>query len=521
MANSTTKKTGIINIFIEIIESLGNKLPHPFWLFVFLCVITLVASSIFSYFDVSVEYMSAQATGTAMTTVKVENLLSYPEMRNFLSNLVKTYITFPPLGLVLVMMMGVGLIEQTGLLSSLIRKMILQAPPFVVTAVLMFVGINSSIASDAGILFTPTIGAAVFKALGRNPWLGVIAGYAAASGGLSASLFISGSDVVLAGITESAAKSMNIAGSTSPVINWYFMSAMTIILTVVLTIVTEKVLAKLVDDNQIEIKEHEKSQYELTQDEKRGLLYSGIAVVIAIAVILFLSLPENSFFRNDSGQFLPKSPLMSSVLPIIFSVFFVTGTAYGVGAKVITKLEDIPKLMQKELLGMTSIFVTMFPASMFVYLFGRSKLATIVAVKGADRIKDLDIGAIPLLILLILLCTVLNLLMGSSSAKWLILAPIFIPMFSMVGFSPALTQAAYRIGDGSTNIISPIAGAVPVILGLLEQYKPDNYNKKIGVGTMISLELPFTVTLLAVQTIAIIIWFTFNIPLGPGASVFC
>lgn len=515
------EKRSFINTFIGVVESLGNKLPHPFWLFITLCAIIMVASAIFSHLGTSVTYMSAAATGTKMTTVKVENLLSYPEMRTFLANLVKTYISFPPLGLVLVMMMGVGLIEQTGLLSALIRKLVLQAPPYVVTAVLMFVGINSSIASDAGILFTPTIGAAIFKALGRNPWIGIIAGYAAASGGISASIFISGSDVVLSGITESAAKAMNIPGSTSPVINWYFMTTMTLLLTFVLAFVAEKVLVKLVGDERTEMKEIEKKQYELSDNEKRGLVFSGIAIVIWIGVLLFLSLPENSFFRNETGGFLPKSPLMSSVLPIIFSIFFITGTAYGVGSKVITKLEDIPKLMQKELLGMTSVFVTMFPASMFVYLFGRSKLATIIAVKGAELIKGLNIGPIPLIILLIIMCTCLNLLMGSASAKWLILAPIFIPMFSMVGFSPALTQAAYRIGDGSTNIISPIAGAVPVILGLLEQYKPENYNRKIGVGTIISLELPFTITLLIVQGISIILWFIFDLPLGPGATVFC
>jgi len=520
MENKTTEKSTFIGAFIKVIETLGNKLPHPFWLFILLGIITLILSFIFSKMGVSVKYMSAAATGTEETTVTVVNLLSYSEMRTFLANLVKNYISFPPLGLVLVMMMGVGLIEQTGFLSALIRKMVLQAPPFIVTAVLIFVGINSSIASDAGILFTPTIGAAIFKALGRNPWIGVISGYAAASGGLSASLFIAGSDVTLSGITESAAKAMNVAGSTSPVINWYFMSAMTILLTIALTFVTEKVLTKLINDEKTEIKESEKTKYELTADEKKGLFYAGIAVIICIALLLFLSLPEKAFFRNENGRFLPKSPLMSSVLPIIFVAFFVIGTAYGIGAKVITKLEDIPKLMQKELLGMTSIFVTMFPASMFVYLFGRSKLATILAVKGAEAIKGLNIGQIPLIILLVLMCTCLNLLMGSASAKWLILAPIFVPMFSIVGFSPALTQVAYRIGDGATNIISPIAGAVPVILGLLEQYKVDDYNKKIGVGTIISLELPFTITLLLVQTIALIFWVKFNLPLGPGAGVF-
>ncbi len=167
---------------------------------------------------------------------------------------------------------------------------------------------------------------------------------------------------------------------------------------------------------------------------------------------------------------------------------------------------------------MTSIFPTMFTASIFVTLFNASKIATIIAVKGSDFLQALDIPSIILIILLILLCTVLNLFIGSSSAKWLILAPVFVPMFAMMGFSPALTQVAYRIGDGATNIISPIAGAVPVILGLLEDYKPDNYNKDVGLGTMISLELPFTFTLLIVQTISLIIWFVLGIPLGPGAG---
>lgn len=513
-------KNIFFNKFIEVIEIIGNKLPHPFWLFTFLCILTLIASTFFSYLGTSVEYLSAQAEGAEMMIVKVQNLLSYAEMREFLSNLVKTYITFPPLGLVVVMMMGVAFIEQTGLLSSLIRKMILKAPSYIVTSILIFIGINSSIASDAGILFTPTIGAVIFKALGRNPWIGIITGYAAASGGLSASLFISSTDVVLAGITESAAKAMNILGATSPVINWYFMSAMTIVLTIVLTIVTEKILVKILDEPfSTNIEKNEKLKYELTKNENRGLFYAGISFIIFIFIILYLSIPINSFFRNDIGTFLPKSPLMSSILPIIFSIFFISGTAYGIGAKTITKLEDIPKLMQKQLNGMTSILVTMFPASMFVYLFGRSKLAVIIAVKGADRIKNLEIGAVPLIILLVLLCTLLNLFIGSASAKWLILAPIFVPMFSIVGFSPALTQAAYRIGDGGTNIISPIAGAVPIILGLLEQYKSENYNKKIGVGTMISLELPFSITLIVIQTGALILWLIFNIPLGPNANV--
>ncbi|MGL4988800.1 MAG: AbgT family transporter, partial [Cetobacterium sp.] len=382
---------------------------------------------------------------------------------------------------------------------------------------LVFVGINASIASDAGLLFTPTIGAAIFKSLGRNPWIGIIAGYAAASGGISASLFVSGSDIVLSGITESAASGIINKGNISPLMNWYFMVAATLVLTVVLTIFTEKFLVKVIGDTKNSQNEKEKSKYELTSLEKKGLRYTGVAFLFYIGIILYLSIPNSSFFRNDSGSFLPKSPLLSSILPLLFFLFFILGSAYGVGAKKIKTLTEIPKMMQKQMIGITGVLVTMLPASMFVYLFGVSKLAIIIAVNGADIIKKLDIGGIPLILLLVLLCTTLNLFMGSASAKWLILAPIFVPLFSMVGFSPALTQVAYRIGDGASNIISPIASAVPLIIGLLEQYKPEGSDKKVGVGTIIALELPFTFVLILTQVLMLIIWYMFDIPLGPGA----
>lgn len=519
-ASTEIKKNSknFIEIFIQGIERLGNKLPHPFWIFIILCTFTLLASAILSYLDTSVTYVSAVAGQESKEMiVKVVNLLTKEQMRNFLTNFVKTYINFPPLSVVIVMMLGVALIEQTGFISALIRRAVLYAPSYVVTAVLVFVGINASIASDAGLLFTPTIGAAVFKALGRNPWIGIIAGYAAASGGISASLFIASSDIVLSGITESAAIGIANKGNISPVMNWYFMVSATFMLTIILTLFTEKFLVKILGENNLLQNIEEKTKYELTALEKRGLKFAGISLIICIGIVLSLTLPQESFFRNELGNFLPKSPLMSSILPLIFFQFMFIGTSYGIGAKIIKKAGDIPKMMQKQMAGMTGILVTMLPASMFVYLFGASKLATIIAVNGADFIKKLNIGGIPLIIILVLLCSMLNLVMGSSSAKWLILAPIFVPMFSMVGFSPALTQVAYRIGDGASNIISPIASAVPLIIGLLEQYKPEGSDKQVGVGTMIALELPYTVVLITSQVIMLILWYVFNFPLGPGA----
>ncbi len=284
-----------------------------------------------------------------MTEVGVVNLLSFDYLREFLSNLIKNYISFPPLGVVLIMMMGVALIEQTGLLNAFIKRLILGAPDYLVTAILVFIGINSSIASDAGILFTPAIGAVVFNSLGRNPWVGIIVGYAAASGGLSASLFISNSDVLLAGITESVVTGMNIEGSTTPLINYYFMAAMTILLTIFITLVAEKFLVKYLGNQGKRDLSHISADAELTDIERKGLKYAGFGLILFVVVMAILTVPKDAFFRNENGGFLPKSPLISSVMPIIFMLFFTVGTLYGIGAKTITKAGDIPRHIQQEL----------------------------------------------------------------------------------------------------------------------------------------------------------------------------
>lgn len=502
--------------FIQGIEKIGNKLPHPFWIFVILTLIILFSSFIVAKLGVTVTYITAKAGEAPQEiSVSVVNLLSFPEMREYIQNFSRNYVTFPSLGPVMIMLMGVGLIEQTGFISTVIKKVITSAHPYIATGVLAFVGVNSNIASDAGLLIAPTIGAAVFKAMGRNPWIGIITGYAAASGGISANLFISNLDVNLAGITESTARSMNISGGINPLMNWYFMATATFVIAISVAFLAEKYLVKIIGDTPL--KNLEKGGSIVTTDEERkGLKMAGLAFILFTFIILILTLPENAFFRNSSGKFLPASPLLSSVTPILFLLFSIVGTAYGVGAGTIKSFKQVPLMMQKQLQGTASYFITVLPASAFIYFFGRSRLTTILAVQGADWLKDINLGGVPLIIMLILLCSVMNLIMGSSAAKWLILAPIFIPMFSMVGFSPALTQVAFRIGDSATNIISPIAGAVPFILALLEQYKPEGSKEKVGIGTIIALELPFTILLFTIQTGMLIIWYLLRLPLGPG-----
>lgn len=475
----STPSEGIFSRFIRAIEVIGNKLPHPFWIFVYLIALVLLLSAVFSGLGTSVTYMAAKAgEAPKEVTVGVQNLISFEAMRPFLSNFVKTYINFTPLGLVLTMMLGIGLIEQTGMISALMRKTLLKAPPYLVTAAFAFVAVNANLASNAGSIFTPAIGAAVFKALGRNPWIGVIVGFAGASGGFTANLFVAGTDALLAGITESAAKGMGIVAPTHPLINWYFLAASTFVITFVTTFVTEKFTVRYLDpEGATDSSDLEK--FAITPEENKGLRYALKALVVYVIVILILTLPSGAFFKNKSGAILPNSPFMSSLVPIIFFLFFFVGSAYGYGAGTIKNKDDIPKMMQKSLAGSLTFMVISLPASMFIELFNQSSLTTIIAVKGAEALKALNLGGIPLLLMFVLLCTFINLFLTSGAAKWLILAPIFVPMFAVMGFSPALTQAAYRIGDSSTNIISPLYYAIPVCIGLMEQYRTEK-NKEIG-----------------------------------------
>lgn len=513
-----TRRVGGFEKFIKWIEVIGNKLPHPFWLFVYLAIIVMVISFFLSKAGVSVTYMAAgRGDATAKeTTVVAVNLISYGSMRAFMTNFVKTYINFAPLGLVMVMTLGIGLLEQSGLISAFMRKTILGAPSWAVSATLAVVGINANLASDAGIIFTPAIGGAVFKALGRNPWVGVITGFAAGCGGFTANFFVAGTDVLLAGITESVVRSIGVDAPTHPLINWYFLIVSTLVLTAATTIVTEKFTAKVLGDTGSQLSEADVTEHAVTGDENRGLRWAAVATVVFLLALVALTVPQGSFFRNpETGNIVPTSPLISGIIAVLFFYFFFTGIAYGVGAKVIKSMDDIPKLMQKGLAGGLSFLVVVLPASMFVQLFADSNLTTILAVKGAEGLKAMHLGGVPLLLLFILLCTFVNLFMISGSAKWLILAPIFVPMFSVVGFSPALTQMAYRIGDSSTNIISPLSYYMPVIIGLMEQYRPQGNTQDVGIGTVISLAMPYSLAYLGCFTLQLIVWYLLNLPLGP------
>jgi aminobenzoyl-glutamate transport protein len=399
------------------------------------------------------------------------------------------------------------------------RKTILGAPAFMITGVLALVGCNAHMASDAGILLMPLIGASVFKAIGVNPWIGIIVGYSTANAGFASGFALAGTDALLSGITQSAAEGMGVSGPTHPMINYYFSFVSVITLTLATVFVTEKFMKKHLGEVALERDENELQKHKLTDDENRGLFFALVTFVLYAAAVLYLTVPQNSLFRAPDGTLVPRSPLLSGIMMLLFLFFSLEGIAYGVGARVIKSFNDVPKLMGDGLRGSVGFMVVVLPAAIFVEMFNASRLGVILSVHGANWLKSLDVGTSTILIVFVVVVIFLDLLVVSGSAKWLILAPIFVPMLAQLGMPPALVQMAYRVGDSVINPMSPISPYMPVILGLMDQYRPTGQTKDAGIGTLLSLCLPYSAIYIVVLLLQLVIWYSLGLPLGPGVPV--
>ena len=505
--------------FLGWVAKVGNKLPNPFMLFFALAVLTLVLSWLLSVMGVSVTYMAASAGGGPLkeTTVHVQNLLTAKYFQSFIKDFVRIYITFAPLGIVMVTMLGIGYVQDSGFFDAFMRKTLLRCPAFMVTFAIALMGICANISGNAGIIISTTLAAAIFASLGRNPILGAVLGYAAGHGGFTANLMITADDALLSGITKAAADSAGIVAPIGPLMNWYFMIPATIVLACVATFVTEFVMPRYVSTGG-KISSEALAEQQLTPDQERGLRWSLYAFLIFLALALIGTVPANGILRNADGTFLPNSPLTNGVVFLIVMLFFFVGTGYGLGAKTITSQHQVPKLMAGGLRDSLIYFVVCFPAAYFIHFFGSSKLSVILSVKGAIMLQQLNFTGMPLAVSFIFLVTFLNMFLTSGSAKWMILAPIFVPMFATVGFSPALTQMCYRIGDTSTNPIAPINYFIPIIIMIMERYKEES-DGEIGIGNVISMTLPYSIGYLICLIVMMCLWMLFSMPLGPGAPM--
>ncbi|MCG8477390.1 MAG: AbgT family transporter [Cytophagales bacterium] len=505
-ANTPQPSKGAISRFLNIVEKAGNALPHPATLFAGFAVLVVIISGITSLFDISA---TNPATGEVITPV---NLLSIKGFHKILTELVRNFTGFAPLGVVLVALLGIGIAEGSGLIGALIRKMVLSAPKNLMTFMIVFAGIISNTASEVGYVLLVPLAAVIFQGLGRHPIAGLAAAFAGVSGGYSANLLLGTIDPLLSGISQEASAIISEGYTVNPAANYYFMFASTFIIAVAGTWITEKIVIPRLGLYEGEAQAEEIQH--LTVQEKRGLRYAGIASLLFVAFILIGVIPEGGFLRDPETGSILKSPLMKGIVSFIFFIAGAAGIAYGIGAKTIKNDSDVMNGMAESMKTLGSYIVLVFFAAQFVAYFKWTNLGVIFAIKGAEVLQALNLGIIPLMIAFILLTALINLVMGSASAKWTLMAPVFIPMFMLLGISPELTQLVYRIGDSVTNIISPMMSYFALIVAFIQRY-----DKKAGIGTVVATMLPYTLTFLIVWTILLIVWMYIGLPIGPDSPI--
>lgn len=519
----TKQKHGLFQKFLDFVEWLGNKLPHPVTLFIMLAVLTLLASAVLSMFDVSVTH-----PGEGNETVEVTNLLNGEGISYIFESMTDNFINFAPLGVVLLTMLGIGVAERSGLIGAALKGFVLAIPKNLITAGLVFAGVMSSVASDAGYVVLPPLGALIYLALGRHPLAGLAAAFAGVSGGFSANLLLSGTDVMLAELTSAAATVIDpaYADSINVAMNWYFIAASVFLLTLVGWFVSAKIVEPRLGTFTMS-KEHEEElagdeaadMQSLKPIEKKGLIWAGVAIVIALILAALLVVFPSSPMRgpDDLGSYMDtiiQSPFMSSLVPIIAILFFIPGVVYGIVTKEIKNDKDVANQMTDTMASMGMFIVLAFAAGQFVAYFTESNIGIVIGVYGAELLESMNLTGIPLLIGFMLITAVINLFIGSASAKWALMAPIFVPILMQLGYSPEMTTMAYRVADSSTNIITPLMTYFAIIIAFAQKY-----DKNIGIGTLISVMLPYSIFFFVFWAIMLIVWSIFGIPLGPDSPI--
>ncbi len=513
MAKNTknVKNANEVGGFLKTVERVGNALPHPAMIFVIMALILIVVAEIMARTGNVFPYYDARAGENV--EIAAVSLLNKEGINYIFNSAVSNFTGFAPLGTVLVAMLGVAVAEHTGLFEVSLKKMLLGVNSNVLTAAVVFAGIISNIASDAGYVVVIPLGAMMFAAAGRHPIAGLAAAFAGVSGGFSANLLIGTTDPLLTGITNEA---LRIGGmeqlEMAATSNWFFLFASTFLLTLVGTLVTTKIVEPNLGPYTGEYVHEERP---ITEAEHRGLRNAGIATVIYLIIMAVMMF---TIFRDPTaGEGIDqiKTFLGSGLMLAILLLFMIPGIFYGKATGTLNDSNDLVKFMTKGMQGMGGYLVLAFFASQFVAYFNHTNVGKIISISGAHFLESVGLTGIPLIVGFIFLSAFINLFMGSASAKWAIMAPIFVPMLVNLNIHPALTQVAYRIGDSSTNIISPLMSYFAMIVVFMQKYDKDK-----GLGTLISTMLPYSVSFLIMWTVFIIIWMLLGVPVGPGAPLY-
>ena len=492
---SNKKNGGVLNF----IEKVGNKLPHPGTLFLIMTIIVAVVSVIGSAFSWSVTYEGLAKVDGVYTvqevTATAKSLFSIEGIQYIFDNLVKNFTSFAPLGTVLVALVGIGVAERSGFIPTALKVVAGKTPKSLVTMMVVFLGVMSNVASDAGYVVLPPLAAMIFLSFGRNPIAGLAAAFAGVSGGFSANLLPSSLDPLLGGLTEEAAHILNPTYEVQTLGNYWFMFVSTFLITILGTIVTEKIVEPRLGTYTGEFKD---TLEEVTPVERKALRNATWSMLLGVVLVvaLYFVLGKDLFLGNG-------------IVPIIVIVFFIPGYVYGKTTKRIKTDADVMDMITASFGSMSGYLVLVFFAAQFIAFFNYSNLGTILAVKGADFLKVLNAPDIVLILIFILIVAFINLFMGSSSAKWAILAPVFVPMLMELGISPEFSQLAYRIGDSSTNIVSPLMSYFAMIIVYLQKY-----DKKASFGTLISTMLPYSIVFLIGWSIMLVVWMFLGLDIG-------
>lgn len=490
--------------FLGFIERVGNALPHPAIMFLGLAFVVILLS----WLAVTLG-MSALHPVTSAPIVPL-NLMSAEGLRYILTEMVKSFTGFAPLGTVLVAMLGFSIAEKSGLLSTLLRLLVMKSPkPLLVPAVL-FAGVLSHTGGDVGYVLLIPLAALTFHSAGLNPLAGLAICFAGVSGGFAANILLSTADPMLSGISQEAARILDKAYVVTPVSNWYFMATSSVLIVTVGTFIANKITIPFLGDYQGEVPRGSLSA--LTDLEKKGLFWAGLVALLIVVFLVAGLVPENGYLRDPASPDVLHSAALKGVVAIIFLFGSLPGLAFGYASKTFKTQNDVTNAMQDAMVTMAPYLVLVFFASQFITLFNQSNLGLILAVKGSETLKALGLGPIPLMLGFIVLTVLLDLVIGSASAKWALMAPIFVPMFMLLGISPELSQASYRVADSVVNIISPLMSYFPLILSFAIKYDP-----KARVGTVIALMLPYSIGFLIFWSLMLFVWMSLNLPLGPGA----
>lgn len=487
------------------VERVGNRLPDPAALF----VLALVAVWIASWLLAGYEFVVPAKDGPVARTV--QNQLSGTSLAAFLAGMVSAFTGFAPLGVVLVALLGVGVAEHTGFIRASLKGLVALTPRRLLSPMLLLVAIVSHTAADVGYVLVIPLGGIIFHAAGRHPLAGIACAFAGVSGGFSANFIPSALDPLLQGFTQSAAQILDASREVNPLCNWLFTSVSSVLVIGVGWAVTDRVIEPRLRKTPLDGDGSDSVELEaLTAKERAGVWAGLAAMALGVAALVLAVLPADSPLRAPNGQLSSFSaPLMQSMIPLIFLLFLVPGTIYGCVAGTVRSHRDVIEGMSKAMSTMGYYLTMIFFCAQFTTAFSQSNLGALLAVEGAEFLKALGLPGMMTVGGIILLSAVVNLLVGSASGKWALLAPVFVPVLMQVGLSPELTQAAYRVGDSATNIVTPLMPYFPLVVAFCQRWV-----KATGIGTVTSLMLPYSISLLVTWTLALGLYWAVGIPLG-------